>query len=223
MKKISKLAIGATLLLASVSVGISVKADTVQARCDVYPKGEDRATSSGPCTFSQRQGVVGIQLENGQRYDLIPEGDQPGNYLDPNGQAAYREGGLGDAGQIYRLATESIFVYWDAAPYETSEDSDSSSQSTDSETITPAESTDMALVGETVEGLSDLVSARAGQAETQITDRGYEYVRGEQGLDNTSFSYWREPESGLCILISTKEGRYDSIVYANVEDQTECR
>ncbi len=103
--------------IASLSLATSAKADTVQARCDVYPKGSDRTTSSGLCTFSQRQGAVGIQLQNGKRYDLRPVGDQPGNYVDQNGKAAYRQAGLGDLGQIYRLATESIYVYWDPAPY----------------------------------------------------------------------------------------------------------
>lgn len=221
--RMAKLALGTAVLAASVNLAVAVQADTVQARCDVYPKGEDRATSSGPCTFSQRQGAVGIQLQDGQRYDLSPVGDQAGNYVDQDGQAAYRQSGLGDAGQIYRFATESIYVYWDSAPYNTPDGSNQSSSSSESGAITPAESTDMALVGETVQGLSDLVSARAGQAETQITERGYQYVRGEQGVDNTAFGYWREPESGLCVLVITQEGRYDSIVYANVEDQTECR
>lgn len=112
----SYLAIAVTAI-ASLSISVVAHADTVNARCDVYPAGEDRATSSGPCTFSQRQGVVGIQLQNGQRYDLIPVGDQPGNYIDQNGNAAYRQSGLGDQGQIYRLANESIYVYWDPSPY----------------------------------------------------------------------------------------------------------
>lgn len=43
------------------------KADTVKVRCDVVPKGDDRATSSGPCTFLQRRGAVGIQLATGTR------------------------------------------------------------------------------------------------------------------------------------------------------------
>jgi hypothetical protein len=94
-----------------------VKADTVQARCDVYPQGEDQASSSGLCTFSQRQGVVGIQLKNGKRYDLSPKGNEPGHYVDQDGKDAYRQSGLGDKGQIYRLADESIYVYWDTAPY----------------------------------------------------------------------------------------------------------
>jgi len=103
--------------IASLGISVAAHADTVAARCDVYPKGEDRAKSSGPCTFSQRQGVVGIQLQNGKRYDLVPVGNNPGNYRDQNGKAAYRQAGLGDKGQIYRLATESIYVYWDTAPY----------------------------------------------------------------------------------------------------------
>lgn len=104
------------LSLLPVSTGLPARADTVEARCDVYPRGEDRATSWGLCTFSQRQGVVGIQLQDGRRCDLTPVGDQPSTYVDQNGRPAYREdGGLGDAGQIYRMATESIFVYWSTA------------------------------------------------------------------------------------------------------------
>jgi len=106
-----------TTVIASCSIATAAKADTVDAHCDVYPKGSDRVTSSGRCTFSQRQGGVGIQLQNGIRYDLSPVGDQPGNYLDQNGRAAYRQSGLGDKGQIYRLDAESIFVYWDTSAY----------------------------------------------------------------------------------------------------------
>jgi hypothetical protein len=106
-----------TLAIASFGIAISAKADTVTARCDVYPKGQDRATSFGLCSFSQRQGVVGIQLKNGKRYDLVPVGKNPGNYRDQKGRAAYRQSGLGDKGQIFRLATESIYVYWDTAPF----------------------------------------------------------------------------------------------------------
>lgn len=118
-----------TLAIASLGIAVSAKADTVKARCDVYPKGSDRAKSSGPCTFSQRQGVVGIQLQNGKRYDLVPYGNQPGNYRDQNGRAAYRQTGLGDTGQIYRLANESIFVYWDNSSNTSSSQSGSGSSS----------------------------------------------------------------------------------------------
>jgi hypothetical protein len=104
--------------IASLGTAIAVKADTVDARCDIYPAGQDRATSSGPCTFSQRQGNVGIQLPNGRRYDLQPVGDQPANYVDQDGKPVTRDNeGLGDRGTIFRLANESVYVYWDPAPY----------------------------------------------------------------------------------------------------------
>ncbi|MGG6295601.1 SH3 domain-containing protein [Leptolyngbya sp. AN02str] len=119
MVKVANFYVGSAIaILTSVGLAVAARADTVDARCDIYPVGEDRATSSGLCSFSQRQGAVGIQLQNGQRYDLQPVGDQPGNYVDQNGQAAYRQSGLGDRGQIYRLSNESIYVYWDTAPYE---------------------------------------------------------------------------------------------------------
>jgi hypothetical protein len=118
--KLANSVFAVSVAVATLAMTVSAKADTVTARCDVYPKGQDRATASGRCTFSQRQGVVGIQLQDGKRYDLSPIGDQPGNYRDQNGRAAYRQAGLGDRGQIFRLASESIYVYWDTATSEPS-------------------------------------------------------------------------------------------------------
>jgi hypothetical protein len=104
--------------IASLGTAVAVKADTVEARCDIYPAGQDRATSSGPCTYSQRQGFVGIQLPNGRRYDLRPVEDQPANYVDQDGKPVTRDNeGLGDRGTIFRLSNESVYVYWDPAPY----------------------------------------------------------------------------------------------------------
>lgn len=104
-------------LLASVA-----QADSAAARCDLYKKGEDQAYASVHCTFSQRQGAVGIQITDGRRYDLTPTGDQPGNYIDADGHPAYRDSGLGDQGVIFRLSDESIFVYWHSAVRESEYD-----------------------------------------------------------------------------------------------------
>ncbi|MDS3860035.1 hypothetical protein RIF25_04355 [Thermosynechococcaceae cyanobacterium BACA0444] len=109
---ISALVVGSAIVIQAPAYG-----DAVTARCDIYPQGDDRATYSGQCSFSQRQGVVAIKLASGQHYDLVPVGDRPGHYLDQNQKPAYRQAGLGDRGQIYRLEKVSIFVYWDAAPY----------------------------------------------------------------------------------------------------------
>jgi len=93
-------------------------ADTTAARCDVYPKGEDRATSTGPCQFSQRQGFVSIEWPDGNRHELTPDAKVAGNYTDQHGKPAYRQSGLGKDGLIFRLADESVYVYWDASTVE---------------------------------------------------------------------------------------------------------
>ena len=101
-------------------------ADSVDARCDIYPGGSDQASKMIPCRFYQAQGHVVITRDDGVKHDLIPEeGAGPGNYRDQHGHAAYRQSGLGDQGQIFRLKDESVFVYWNTAaldPSNTPED-----------------------------------------------------------------------------------------------------
>lgn len=101
--------------LATLGVGLAAHADTTNARCDIYPLGEDRASAVVACTVSQRQGNVNIVRADGVSYDLTATGSNPGNYTDQNGRAAYRQSGLGDRGQIYQTATERVYVYWDTS------------------------------------------------------------------------------------------------------------
>lgn len=196
--------------IASLGFAVVALADTVKARCDVYPKGEDRATSSSLCTFSQRQGVVGIQLQNGKRYDLSPVGNQPGNYRDRNGRAAYRQSGLGDKGQIYRLANESIYVYWDTTPFgQNSGNTTGGSSSADSSHPD---------AGTSVSRLSDLVGAKAGQAENLVKQRGYQFMKNGSPSGDAVYSYWLEAKTNYCVTMRTEQGRYQSIVYATSLD-----
>ncbi len=39
-------------------------ADSTQARCDIYPLGEDHTDVMIPCTFSQRQGYITINRDD---------------------------------------------------------------------------------------------------------------------------------------------------------------
>ena len=94
------------------ALAFNVQADWTDARCDIYPRGEDHTDVTVPCTFSQRQGYVTITLENGETYDLEPEGETLGNFRDQHGQRVYRESGLGDQGLIFRFPDESVYVYW---------------------------------------------------------------------------------------------------------------
>jgi hypothetical protein len=92
----------------------NVSADSVDARCDIYPRGEDQASATIPCTFSQRQGYINIDRSDGVVHDLKPVGTEAGNFSDQDDRLVYRQSGLGDRGLIFRFPDESVFVYWDA-------------------------------------------------------------------------------------------------------------
>jgi hypothetical protein len=148
-----RLFVGASCTL----LAMSALADTAESRCDLFKKGEDRAYASVACTFSQRQGAVGIELADGTRYDLAPTGDDPGTYRDAAGRPAYRESGLGDQGQIYRLHDISIFVYWDAQVSESA---------FDATTLLPC----TRATGESGQCPAGILRMDGGQASLVITD-----------------------------------------------------
>jgi len=104
--------------LASTAFPIAALADSTEARCDVYPAGDDHTDKVIPCTFSQRQGYVTITRGDGVTHDLSPVGDAPGNFRDQGGRPVYRQSGLGDQGLIFRFADESVFVYWNTSALE---------------------------------------------------------------------------------------------------------
>ena len=106
----SKLNVAFLAVLASAAVALPAKADTVKADCIYYLKGQDSAEVSMPCTFSQRQGNVSIQWQDGVRNDFRLL--QPNQYVDQRGGEVLRENGLGSSGTIFRMEEGSIFVYW---------------------------------------------------------------------------------------------------------------
>jgi hypothetical protein len=90
-------------------------ADSVEARCDIYPAGDDHTDVMIPCRFYQAQGHVVITRSDGVEHDLMPSGDTPGNFTDQEGRPVYRQSGLGDQGLIFRFPEESVYVYWNTA------------------------------------------------------------------------------------------------------------
>ena len=114
------------LAIAGLFFSTPVISDSVDARCDIYPRGSDQASKMIPCRFYQAQGHVVITRGDGVEHDLMPvEGAGPGNFRDQYGHAAYRQSGLGDQGLIFRLKDESVYVYWNTAaldPSNTPED-----------------------------------------------------------------------------------------------------
>lgn len=56
--KFSNSLLAVAMTIASLSFTLSAKAGTVDARCDAYPKGEDRATSSKSIARSRCSGDI---------------------------------------------------------------------------------------------------------------------------------------------------------------------
>jgi hypothetical protein len=82
--------ISVSLLAAWMAAGAGVAhADTTEATCEVRKDGDKQKGKSGPCTFSQRQGYIDIDLKNGDTISLSPAGGA-GQYRDQNGKKVTR-------------------------------------------------------------------------------------------------------------------------------------
>ena len=75
-----------TVLAAIAALGVSsvARADSAEAMCEVRKDGDTKKGASGPCTFSQRQGYIDLDLRNGDNYSLKP-GDKPDHFKDQKG------------------------------------------------------------------------------------------------------------------------------------------
>lgn len=65
--------------------------------------------------------------------------------------------------------------------------------------------------------LSDMVGARAGQAEGELQRRGYQSTDRSEVVGDGRMTYWRRGDE--CVSIMTRDGRYDSI---NQAGRSEC-
>ena len=65
--------------------------------------------------------------------------------------------------------------------------------------------------------LSDLVGARAGQAEGELEARGFTYITGHKG-HSSSHTYWWDDRDDNCVHVKTSDGRYTSITDASRSD-----
>lgn len=65
--------------------------------------------------------------------------------------------------------------------------------------------------------LSDLVGARAGQAEGDLESRGFTYITGHKS-SSAVFDYWWNAGRKDCVMVTTRDGRYASITDATPGD-----
>lgn len=99
----------AALFLLSTS---HAQADSARSECGFSDSAGERPATTSSCTFSQRQGYIGVRIDGGKEFEFSPVGDSPGNYLDQDGNAVYRQRGLGKEGQLFKLPGSYLFVFW---------------------------------------------------------------------------------------------------------------
>jgi hypothetical protein len=73
----------------------TAQADSADAHCQVRKDGETKQGQTGPCTFSQRQGYIDLDLRNGETYSLAPAG-QANHFKDQKGNKVVRTQAGGD-------------------------------------------------------------------------------------------------------------------------------
>lgn len=121
--KFQTILLSGMLSLASCGISFIAQAETVNSRCDIYPRGSDRVSKVVNCTFYQRQGNVTIEREDGGTYEVLVKGD---GYVDQNGKPVTREN---DAGAIiFRFVKESVYLYQGESAPSTNNQSQSSSR-----------------------------------------------------------------------------------------------
>jgi len=59
--------------------------------------------------------------------------------------------------------------------------------------------------------LDDLINIRASSGERELEDRGYSY-RKTMEIKDSELSYWWSRHDRQCIVVTTKDGRYSSIL-----------
>lgn len=201
-----------TLILFCMSIAVSYGVQPASAKqtitaaadgqCRLYNEKSNNYKYEGDCTI--RQSMSGganeydIRLGNGDLYHFVQQGSQY-KVQTPQGRSDHMAT-MTDSGNVATFE----WYKWKL----TAEVTESSEEA-------PAANTKASTSGSaqgTVPGLSDLVGAKAGQAENQVEQRGYTWIKTEKS-GNMSFSYWRESGSNKCVSIKTEEGRYQAIVY----------
>ena len=168
-------------------------ADTATGTCEVRKDGDTRKGASGPCTFSQRQGYINLDLRNGDSYEFTPAGRE-GQYRDQKGNKVTRTLTGGGTEEFKWEGGKKVLLTFTGSKGETPPASGGTSSDTP-----PA--------------LADLVGARGSSGEAELNRRGYVW-QGTEKQGNDSYSYWREKENGQCVVVRTSDGRYASIAYA---------
>ena len=173
-------------------------ADSAAANCDVRKEGETKKGASGPCTFSQRQGYIDLDLKNGDTYSLSPTG-QPNHYKDQNGKKVQRTQAGGNTQEFKWEGGKKVIVTF-AGGNAVAGTYPAAAASTHGD---PARELQYLVNGPYV----------GGEVDDQLLQRGYQSVSNRVDGKNVS-SYWRQSSSGKCVVLHFHDSRVKSIASA---------
>jgi hypothetical protein len=194
MKKFAFLS-ASLVALATSGIMSPAYADSASATCEVRKDGETKQGKSGPCTFSQRQGYIDLDLRNGETFSLSP-GDKPDHFKDQKGNKVVRtqEGG---GSHVYKWEGGTKIRVTFGAPKSSSVDV----------TGTPAD-------------LKDLVNGRlvGGEVDDELMRRGWKQAKNEVQGDDV-YSYWGK--GSRCVVVHFNASRHVSSIANGMESS--CR
>ena len=198
------------LTVTTVAAIPTVLADSADANCQVRKDGDTKHGASGPCTFSQRQGYIDIDLRNGDTISLSPT-NQANHYRDQSGKAVART--VSGNTQEYKWEHRKIVVTFNqGGGY-----SEPQSQHQHKHNQAPG-----GAVGQTPRDLIDLQNSMlvGGEVADAMADRGYRHVRDQvSGAD--VYSYYQSRSTSQCVVVRLDgERQIMSIVYGTPQD---CR
>jgi hypothetical protein len=170
-------------------------ADSADATCEVRKDGQTKQGQSGPCSFSQRQGYIDLDMRNGETYSLSP-GNKPDHFKDQKGNKVVRTQAGGNTQKFKWEGGKKITVSF-GAPKSSSVDVSG----------TPAD-------------LKDLVNGRlvGGEVEDELTRRGWKQAKDEVQGDDV-YSYWGK--GSRCVVVRLNASRHVSSIVNGMESS--CR
>ncbi len=171
----------------------ALMADSAQAHCEMWHKGDQKREATGKCQFSQRQGYIDIRLHDGSTWSLSP-GDKADHFRDQDGHKVKRH--MEGDKQVYKWDHRKITVAFGGSHHSASHHDE-----------------------RTPRDLKDLVGQTGGHAEDQLRARGYE-LAGSSNSGRDVYSNWKHKHGGQCVTVHSVNGHYKSIVYA---PEFDCR
>jgi hypothetical protein len=184
-------------------------ADSSDATCQVRKEGETKHGASGPCTFSQRQGYIDLDLRNGDTYALRPT-DKNNQYKDQKGHKVVRTNASARSQEFKWEGGKKITVTFNDNYYSGGHNKHHDNYG------------NSGSIGQTPPELRYLVNSRyvGGEVDDQMMSNGYRHMRNDVGGDTVT-SFWRSGSGGNCVMVRMNRSRH--VTYIANTANSSCR